>query len=381
MPEARICFVTEADHYSETGGAKITDTKTQRSLSKFGRVDTVCLGKSRWGSRFAALSLFVFSILRSLSQPYSIYFSRGLIGSFVLISLKPFHRKEVIHQALSVPFPSSETRYVNSKIESMIQYCLYRFLERKVLLNADAITVAAETYSDELVRFGVKKSKVHTVPFYVEDEFFKQSVKQDAGEIFCVCYAGHFQSYHDLLPLVQAFDLLRRSEQSIMLLLVGDGVLRKKTEQEVNQRNLQGIVSFVGKLPHSSMPLFLSTVDAFVFLTRKSGISTSLLEAAATGKAIITLRRTNDPALDRYFRHNREVYLVNDISPSGIAKAIELLCSNNQFRNALAIGAKKAAQRNFSERVAASRLRELMKRLHPQGPNATTARHLNWKQK
>jgi len=361
MQKMRICFVTEADHDIETGGAVITDRKTRQSLSKLGDVDVIYLGKTRYKSLFAALTLFVFSILRSFSKCFFVYFSRGLIGSFVLISLRPFHHRKVVYQALSVPFPSSEIRYLTrSKIESVIQYHTFRFLERNVLRNADAITIAAEDYANELIQFGVRRDKVHTVPFYVEDEFFKQPIKQDAGEFFSVCYAGYFQSYHDLLPLIEAFDLIKHSKQNTILLLVGNGVMRKKIEQEVMERNLQETVSFVGKLPHSSVPSFLSAVDAFVFLTRKTGISTSLLEAAAAGKAIITLKRAGDISLDRYFRHKKEIYMVNDISPAEIARAIEFLCSNAQLRSALALGAKKVAQQYFSEFVALSQLRGLL---------------------
>ena len=352
--------MTEVD-LDEIGGAITNDMKMIRCLRKLGHVDIIYLQKRGCRSMAAALFLYGFQILGTLSKPYIVYFSRGLFPSFILLLFRPFHGKKLVHEALSVPFPSGEVKYFpHSKLESFVRYCLFRFLVRIVLSNVDIVTIAAEDYSMRLMKAGVKKGDIEVVPFSVGDEFFKQSIKSEVGESFKFCYVGRFHLYHDLLPLVEAFDMVAQPEKSIELLLVGDGPQRLVVEREVVRRRLGGKIKFAGIVPHSSLPSFLSKVDCFILFSQASGIPISILEAAAAGKAIMTLKRKEDNTLSRYFKHGEEIYMVNTLSASEIAKALELLYEDSQLRNTLARGARKVAERHFSEDITLNQLQRLM---------------------
>lgn len=361
MYNNHICYVTEVD-LDEVGGAITNDKKTINCLRKLADVDVVFLQRRRFKSTLAALLLFTLQVSRSLSKKYTVYFSRGLISCFLLILLKPFHRSKVVHQTLSVPLASTEVKHLGfGRFESFIRYSLFIFLERLALLRADMITVAATDYARELIRIGVNKDKIHIVTFYVEDEFFRQPTKQAVG-VFTFCYIGRFHMYHDLSALIQAFELVS-SLKNTQLTIVGNGPLRPIIEKEVAQRRLVEKVEFVGMIPHSLVPSFLSKVDTFVYLSRKSGLSTSMLEAAAAGKAIITLNINEDKTLNRFFKHEKEIYLVNVFSPQSIAEAMKLLHDDPQLRNRLAEGAKSAAKRYFSEEVTLTQLQTLVNSL------------------
>lgn len=361
MQSRCICHVTEVDLDEEVGGAMTNDMKMICALRKLGDVDIIYLQKRKCRSMAAALLLFGIQILRSLSNPYMVYFSRGLFPSFILLLLRPFHGKKLVHQALSVPFPSGDVKYFpHNKLESFVRFCLFRFLERIVPPKVDMITVAAEDYSLPLMKADVKKCNIEVVPFYVEDDFFQQPIKSGADESFKFCYVGLFHLYHGLLPLVEAFELFNPPEKSIKLLLVGDGPQRPRVEREVVRRRLRGKIEFAGIVPHSSLPSFLSKTDCFILFSHASAIPIGLLEAAAAGKAIITLRRKEDGALSRYFRHGKEIYMVNTFSASEIAKALDLLYENSELRYNLAQGARKVAERYFSEDATLHQLRRLI---------------------
>ena len=321
-----ICFVTEVDHDRETAGAITSDLKTINCLKKFGDVDYIFLKRKKYRSLWSALLAFIFEILKSFSKPYSVYFSRGLVISLILFFFKPVHRRKIVHQSFSVPLASSEVKYLGyNSCESFVRYCLFRFLEKMVLPRVDVVTVGAQEYVAELKRVGVREDKIEVVSFYVEDEFFNQPLRFGTSETFSLCYSGSFHRYHNLVPLIEAFELLDKNGKKVELLLIGDGVQRPDIEREVRNRKLMDKIRFAGRVPHLSLPRLLSNVDAFVLLMWKSGISTSLLEAAAAGKAIITLRRKEDTTLDRYFRHKEQIFMVNTLSPIEIAEAMELL--------------------------------------------------------
>jgi len=354
----RICYVTEVD-LDEIGGAASNDRKTIHCLRKLCSVDIIYLQKRRRKSMIAAFLFYAIHIFQSLSKQYNVYFSRGLVSSFLLIFYKPFHRGKVVHQALSVPLASGEVKYLGfGKFESFIRDCIFTFLERIVLPKADIITVAAIDYARELIEIGVPEDKIHVVTFYIENEFFKQPIKQ-AGEVFTFCYIGRFHMYHDLSALIQAFELAS-SLGNVRLIMVGDGPLRPMIENEIIQKKLIDKIKIVGMIPHSSVPSFLSKVDSFVYLIHKGGLSTSMFEAAAAGKAIITLNTKHDTALNRFFKHGKEIYLVDVFSPQKIAEAMKLLHDDLQLTNTLAEGARRVAQRYFSEEVTLIQLQTLL---------------------
>jgi glycosyltransferase involved in cell wall biosynthesis len=238
-----------------------------------------------------------------------------------------------------------------------------RFLEKVVTLNANVVVVAADSYANELVINGVQKNRVQTIPFYVENEFFQQPVKSSVNGAFTFCYVGGFHPYHILTPVIEAFEYLSKKNDNIELSLVGEGPLRRDIENEVSRRKLTQKIKFLGRLPHSSVPSFLSGVDSFIVLMHKPGMSTSLLEAAATGKAIITLKRRGDVTLERYFRHGKEILYVEDTSPHEIAEAMMLVSENPEVRNTLSLGAREIAKQYFSEKVCLSQLQSLMQKI------------------
>jgi glycosyltransferase involved in cell wall biosynthesis len=369
IQRTNICYVTEIDKDRKLGGAITNDLKTINCLRKLGTVDSIYLKMQKYRSAWLAFPVFAWQILRSSSKPYQAYFCRGLFASFTLLFLKPIHRKNVIHNALSIPFPSIETRYSRrNKLFGFIWFSLMRFLERVVILNADAIVVADESYRTELLKNGVKEDKIQVVPFYIEDEFFQVPLKLNASGAFTFSYVGGFHPYHLLMPVIEAFEHISKENDNIELHLVGEGPLRSDIENEVSKRGLTEKIKFLGRLQHSSVPNFLSKVDSFIVLMHKPGIPTSLLEAAAAGKAIITSKRKADTTLEQYFRHGKEILYVKDTSSQEIAKAMILVSENTKVRNALSLGARKIAMQYFSENVSSGQLQELVQKfaLRPQ---------------
>lgn len=355
-----LCFVTEVD-LTKVGGAITTDKMMIHCLGKISSVNVIYLEKTQFKSTALALIVFLSKILKSLSKHYKVYFSRGLLPSAFLLLLKPLGRYKVIHQALSVPFPSKEVYLLrHSSIESTLRYHLFNFLEKNTLRSVDRIIVASQEYGDELADFGVEKERIGVIQFTVKDAFFKQPVRERPGETFSFCYAGRFHLYHILTPLVQAFELVVQKGANAELLLVGNGSLRPQVEKEVAQRNLHGKVKFIGMIPHDAFPSFLSNVDCFVLMSRAPGIPIGILEAAAAAKPILTLKRQNDEALRRYFKHGKEIYMIETCSHTQIANAMQVIYEDSELRSTLAHGARKVARQHFSEQAVIPKLQNII---------------------
>lgn len=361
----RICFATEVDLDREAAGGVMTEVKMLAFLRMFGDVEVIYLQSTKYRSKWLALASFGLQVFKSSFKPYQLYLSRGLITSFLLLFAKQFlqKQKKIVHRTI-LPFASVEVKYMGyNRFERFFRYFLFRFLDRIVLFNVDTIVVPAVEYLDELVKIGIKRNKVHVIPLYVEDEFFKQPIKQVTNDIFKFCYVSGFHSYHNFFPLIESFEAISKRLKNVELFLVGDGVMRPDIEERVLEMNLGNKIKFVGKIRHLSIPHFLSQMDVFVSMSRTPAISTSLLEAAAAGKAIIAVRKKEDKVLNRYFKDGREIYMLNSASPKEIEKSFELLYANLKLRNSLATGARRVAQKYFSKEVALRQLRELMNQM------------------
>lgn len=361
--ENRICYVTEADLDRHGVGGVVTDQQMLSRLKELANVDVIYLRRITYRSTPLALLVFFFQILSSFSKRYAIYFSRGLIASSLLVSFNMMMSKKrrIIKRALSVPFASEEVEFLKyGRVESFLRYSLFLFLQQYVYPRVDFVTVAAESYKRQMIEAGVRDEKIHVVSFNVGEEYFSQPLKSQADRIFNFCYVGGFHRYQDLLPVLAAFEIVSKSKRDVRLILVGDGPQHPELQEEATKRGLRKRVEFVGVVPHASLPLLLHQIDCFISVTRKPGLSISILEAAATGKAIITFVPKNELNYGGCFRHKKEIYLVNSVSPDEIAQAMELLHENSSLRNRIAQGAREVAQKHFSEKVTRKQLEKLL---------------------
>jgi glycosyltransferase involved in cell wall biosynthesis len=90
--------------------------------------------------------------------------------------------------------------------------------------------------------------------------------------------------------LVRSFVRLRRMMPTAHLLIVGDGAERASLERLAGESGVAPAVHLAGALPDTRVAL--SLMDAFVFLpAEQEGFGLSLLEAMASGRPIVALRR------------------------------------------------------------------------------------------
>lgn len=91
-------------------------------------------------------------------------------------------------------------------------------------------------------------------------------------------------------------EILKRVPHLVWM-IVGDGEAAKRNEilGEIQSRNLQNIVRFVGMVPHHELKKFYYLADLFVLLTHpdnglEEGLGLVFLEAAATGRPVVAGR-------------------------------------------------------------------------------------------
>lgn len=95
---------------------------------------------------------------------------------------------------------------------------------------------------------------------------------------------GHVGRFHELKNhefLIEIFKSVYEKNRNAILMLVGDGELRKKIEKKVNDLGLTNQVVFTGV--RSDIPELLQAMDVFVFPSFYEGLGIVAIEAQASG--------------------------------------------------------------------------------------------------
>lgn len=137
-------------------------------------------------------------------------------------------------------------------------------------------------------KFVFMRNAIETAQFlYNSDE--AKSVRQELGisNQRLICHIGRYNKQKNHSFLIDIFKEIHQLDSDSILLLVGDGELRKEIEDKVNRFNLQGNVRFLGV--RDDVPRLLKASDILLFPSYYEGLSVVLVEAQATGiKCIVT---------------------------------------------------------------------------------------------
>jgi len=148
---------------------------------------------------------------------------------------------------------------------------LARWVERRIWQKANLAIVVSESLRTQLQNSGVNPERIQALPNGVNTELFSGSSNGKAvrerlnrnGQ-FTVGFVGTFRPWHGVELLLAAFEEMHRVDPGTHLLLVGDGPLRPRFEQQIREAGLEGAVTFAGKIAHQEVPQYLAAMDVAV---------------------------------------------------------------------------------------------------------------------
>jgi len=92
--------------------------------------------------------------------------------------------------------------------------------------------------------------------------------------------------------IVRALPEILQKEPHVVWIIVGDGPKRVEVLKSIQEKSLQNVVRFMGKVPHSEIKKYYYLADLFVLFThpdhgREEGLGLVFLEAQAAGLPVI----------------------------------------------------------------------------------------------
>jgi glycosyltransferase involved in cell wall biosynthesis len=148
------------------------------------------------------------------------------------------------------------------------------------------------------------------------------------------------QKNHELL--LRAFAQSLASQSKTHLLLIGEGALQKKLEDQANNLGLFGRIHFLGM--RTDIPDVLGAADAFVLSSDYEGNPLSVMEAMAAGLPIISTAAGGVPNL---FEHGKQGLIVRPGDVQGLSTSMKYFVGNPEARHSFGIAAARRAKVNF----------------------------------
>ena len=246
-----------------------------------------------------------------------------------------------------------------------------------VLRAADLIVVVSDQMKKNLTDIGCKEAeRILVLPNGVDPQLFCPDVdrrvetRRRTGipeEHVVVGFAGTFGNWHGIPELTEAFKQIA-PEQNVSLLLMGDGLMRKKMQQALSPYEN---AHFTGLVPFAEMPDYLSACDILVISNSWDpkfgkpffGSPTKLFEYMSMGKAIVASRLEQ---IGEILTDEESALMFSPGNVEEMASAIHRLIQDSALRQALGAAARAAVIEHHTWKMNAEKIAQIVREELPE---------------
>jgi glycosyltransferase involved in cell wall biosynthesis len=221
---------------------------------------------------------------------------------------------------------------------------------------------------DDLVnRFEVPPGKIRMIPNGIDpvpyDAIRNRDVQTSTdgevtGKPLQLGFLGRLEhTQKGVLHLPAILQELKTSGVGFRLRIAGKGKHERELRRRLAPFIAAGEVEFIGALPASEVPAFLTSLDVLLFTSHFEGCPNTLLEAMMAGTAIVAFQ------IDGIVDYLLDAGHTGLVAPAGdcnaFARSIGQLARDPGLRLALGLAAAREARERFTPAVAASQYSEV----------------------
>jgi glycosyltransferase involved in cell wall biosynthesis len=185
------------------------------------------------------------------------------------------------------------------------RYAIFRLvLKLCIALNPRIVAVSPAMARRLHSRWPRWRSRIQTIPNGIAREFFSVATNRewDTTREFRFTVIGNLIPSKQVHHILEAFKRLADEGRTIRLVIAGDGPCRSELMHSVQCSGISPKVEFMGAIPPDRVPAVLSQSHALVLASGHEGRSTIVMEAMATGAAVIA---TNIDGVRELIEHGR----------------------------------------------------------------------------
>ena len=202
------------------------------------------------------------------------------------------------------------------------------------------------------------RGKIEVVHVGIEPDVYDVNIRPFAGRILCV--AGH-RPYKGLPYLIEACRILRGEGLAYQCDVIGDGPMRPQLEA----MNKDDVVNLLGPRQETEVARMMAEASLFVLPSivdddgMMEGIPVALMEAMATGRAVVSTTTAGIPEL---VDSGVSGLLVPPRDPRALADAMRTLLNDPEKARAMGERGRAKVRAEFDLRQSATQLLALIDR-------------------
>ena len=272
----KICFIADASHPNVQNWVNyfanvlghdiylISFNKSKRDLGKVNILYIKFLCKSM-KFRYIFAIREIKKVVRKISPDILIGYRPASYG--FLAACSGFHPLVIALQGQSIVFPSN----------SIIKKIFAKYAVKK----ADLINAWGEHMTKDLMSCRVPKDKIEIFPRGVR---IPEAVShRHTNDVFTLISTRGLNTDYNFDQIIFALPIVIKKIKNIKYLIAGDGEDKERLETLVKKLQLEECVEFLGKVDYGVVMELVKSSDVYVSAVPTDGVSSSLLEAMASG--------------------------------------------------------------------------------------------------
>ena len=276
-------------------------------------------------------------------------------------------RLDLSHSPTPLPLPSHGKKIVTVydlfflDVPEMADKQARRDFRRKLggaFHRADGIVTISNFTRDHLLdRFPIDPGKVKVIHLGVDKEFWMGESPDGQDDISSrfdlppsfLLFVGALERRKNLLNLLDAFDILRKEDQSLFLVLAGrEGEDSPNIQKKIQTLGLQDRVRIIGYCSESNLRDLYRLADLLVFPSFQEGFGLPVVEAMACRLPVAASRTS---ALTEIGQDAVAYFDPGD--PGDIARTIHRVLKDSAYRSGLIdLGMKRAGDFSWAKTAA-----------------------------
>lgn len=225
-----------------------------------------------------------------------------------------------------------------SKKYFLLDKLIFKKLSKKIWKNSKVV-IANSADLKNLALKSMPLQKIEIIYNGVDLKEFSPSYK--INKEFTIISTSRLIKRKGIEYLVDGFIQFNREYPNSKLFLAGDGDLKIELEKKTKKSGIkEDAIKFLGRVKHNDLPKIYRKSDVFVLPSLNEGMSNSLLEAMASGLAIIA----TDTGGSKELIGENNGMIVKKHNSLDIFKALKKIYLNNELLNNMKLSSRKKAE-------------------------------------
>lgn len=254
--------------------------------------------------------------------------------------------------------------------QNRIAYELFRAAEKWAAQRCDKLVSVCDAMTNQYVAAGVApRDKFVTVYSGMEVEPFlnpprpREAVRRELGFEPEHVVGGKVARLFHLKGhefVIEAAKQVVSAQPHVRFLFVGDGILRRKLQDQIATARLSNHFVFTGLVPNDRVPELIGAMDIVVHASLREGLARVLPQGLISGKPVVSY--DVDGAREVVIS-NETGFLLPPKSVAELAQALIALASDPQLRERLGQTGRARFTDLFRHEVMTRKLREIYQQL------------------